>query len=413
MAALERTLASLLAQLEGCRAALHRELPSDFHTAHAGTVVVSMLASGADTLGARAALALGFELHAVLPFPRERYRLDFPEAEEQDEFSRLCAAATRLLSVSGPAGEPDATAYERGGFLLVAAADVVVAIWDGEEARGRGGTAAVVQCALDSGRPVLTIHPEAPDQIALIWPDMIIEQAETTRATDAPRCPALPLLLAVVRSVLAPPLDESATDLRDLLLGRRRLKRWVRIEYPVLLALIGIRQFRRSDLRLPDAEEQAERDWAALSSGLNPAASGQASSARLTTPHRGRGPFRKLLCTGMARQFRIALRLRSRALRRLRRGGRAEPDMADIPVHDRGGSQRLCAAGRLAGGQMGMAGALAEVPVSGGEAQADADCPFSGGRAGPRRLPLRGSGALGGLVRPSHCAGPRDSGTLV
>lgn len=281
IALLEQTLSGLFEEIEECRAAVQRDKPADFQTGPGRTVLVSMLATGADTLGAQAALALGFELQAVLPFPRERYVLDFPAAEDRDELDRLCAASTRLLALSGASGEPDPIAYERGGLALVASTDLIIAIWDGEEARGRGGTAAVVQSALNAGRPVLTIAVEAPDQVGLIWPARIAENAETLRATEAPRLPAPPLLAAVVASVLAPPLDQSSADLRDLLLGGPRRRRWVRIEYPLLLTLIGLRRLRSSDLALPDAERQGRSDLAALSAALGLAVSEPAFPAKL------------------------------------------------------------------------------------------------------------------------------------
>jgi hypothetical protein len=45
-------------------------------------------------------------------------------------------------------------AYLAGGLALVDDVDVLVALWDGEPSRGRGGTAEVVQYARDTGTPV-------------------------------------------------------------------------------------------------------------------------------------------------------------------------------------------------------------------------------------------------------------------
>ena len=48
-------------------------------------------------------------------------------------------------------------AYVLVGQSLVEAADVLVAIWDGEEGRGPGGTAHVVELALQRSVPVIHI----------------------------------------------------------------------------------------------------------------------------------------------------------------------------------------------------------------------------------------------------------------
>jgi hypothetical protein len=42
-------------------------------------------------------------------------------------------------------------------------ADVVLALWDGEDSRGRGGTAEIVQHARAQGRRVVVIPVARPD----------------------------------------------------------------------------------------------------------------------------------------------------------------------------------------------------------------------------------------------------------
>jgi hypothetical protein len=58
-------------------------------------------------------------------------------------------AASSVTVVPQVAGEAREDAYARAGHAIVDASDVLVALWDGKPARGRGGTAEIVQYALD------------------------------------------------------------------------------------------------------------------------------------------------------------------------------------------------------------------------------------------------------------------------
>ena len=49
------------------------------------------------------------------------------------------------------------SAYERVGEALIDHCDMLIAVWDGTAARGRGGTADVVQAARARGRNVIVI----------------------------------------------------------------------------------------------------------------------------------------------------------------------------------------------------------------------------------------------------------------
>ena len=46
------------------------------------------------------------------------------------------------------------------GIETVNGADVLLAVWDGDPARGKGGTAEVVQYALSIGKPVMIIDAD-------------------------------------------------------------------------------------------------------------------------------------------------------------------------------------------------------------------------------------------------------------
>ena len=122
----------------------------------AGLEVWSPLAEGADRLVASGLIERGATLIAVLPLPPDEYRLDFETAESQAEFDHLLGLAQTIRVVEPVESSRDA-AYETAGLAVLDAVDVLVAIWDGEQARGRGGTADIVDEARRRGREVIVV----------------------------------------------------------------------------------------------------------------------------------------------------------------------------------------------------------------------------------------------------------------
>jgi hypothetical protein len=115
--------------------------------------LISALAEGADRLAAREALRLGAELDVVLPFPREDYEKDFPDAVA--DFRELLSMA-RVFTLDGlrDGGAAQTESYEAAGRFVVGNCDLLLAVWDGARARGRGGTAEIVSYAIRVGVPV-------------------------------------------------------------------------------------------------------------------------------------------------------------------------------------------------------------------------------------------------------------------
>ncbi len=226
-----------------------------------GLRVVSMLATGADTAGARAALAVGAELQAILPFTRDRYAQDFACAQDRAVLDELCAASSRTLTLACDGPVPG---YEHGGRLLVRNVDVMIAVWDGRPARGPGGTAAVVEDALDAGCAVIVLDPAAPERPGLLWPTLMDRELPHGWIGERPRADPGEHLDAVVAEALGSPADAIAREVRATLFRTRRARRWTRIEFPLVLALAGLTRLRLADLPLGDPEAQTRAEWAAL-----------------------------------------------------------------------------------------------------------------------------------------------------
>jgi hypothetical protein len=120
------------------------------------------LASGADQIAARSAHATGYKVHALLPFEPDEYRNDFAEGDELEEFEQALQAAHKVKAIPGDRAD-EVGAYVSVGKAMLDAADILVAVWDGGEGNGPGGTADVVGLALADSMPVIHIAIDRDD----------------------------------------------------------------------------------------------------------------------------------------------------------------------------------------------------------------------------------------------------------
>lgn len=114
--------------------------------------LLSPLAEGADRLVAETALPLGYVLESPLPFTQTDYETDFPATAP--EFRALLAQAAHKLELDGGRGDDENRSYESVGRHVVRNSDLLIAIWNGRPAQGRGGTGDIVRFAIRSGVPV-------------------------------------------------------------------------------------------------------------------------------------------------------------------------------------------------------------------------------------------------------------------
>jgi len=120
---------------------------------------ISCLADGADQIFARAVTDLGGCLEAIIP--AGQYRAELP-AESHPEFDRLLAKAAAVRHL--PFAEPTSESYMAASKLMIDTADELFAVWDGQPARGYGGTADVVAYARRHGKPVHIIWPDGAER---------------------------------------------------------------------------------------------------------------------------------------------------------------------------------------------------------------------------------------------------------
>lgn len=134
--------------------------------------LLSPLAEGSDRLAAEA-MPPGWRLTVLLPMAAAEYERDFLKPGETESaslaaFRALCASAVSVTALPPIAGaDPRSRAgrdlsYAALGARLVREVDLLVAVWNGRPAEGPGGTAGVVEEAVDLGVPVLRIDPDLP-----------------------------------------------------------------------------------------------------------------------------------------------------------------------------------------------------------------------------------------------------------
>jgi hypothetical protein len=96
-------------------------------------------------------------VEAIIPFAD--YEDRFAPGAERNAYVRLLHQATRVTVL--PRVGSDEESYYAAGRLIVDSSEILIAIWDGEAAKGLGGTGDIVRYALEVDKPVYHINPVA------------------------------------------------------------------------------------------------------------------------------------------------------------------------------------------------------------------------------------------------------------
>jgi len=169
--------------------------------------IVSALAEGADQWVSDEAVKLGYDLQAILPFGRDEYRKDFvANPQARSEFDRLLSLASAVLELDGEVGsdaegarKPDNHSYEAVGRSVLNQTDLLIAVWDGRQSHGPGGTSEVVTEALRRGIPVVWVPWEGPADWQLKLPRWRLLEHPDSITSENER------LMQLVRDLLIPP----------------------------------------------------------------------------------------------------------------------------------------------------------------------------------------------------------------
>lgn len=118
--------------------------------------IISALAEGADEIVARVALNTGCRLTALLPFELKDYESTFSDSKHKSVFRHLMKEADAQIILPGSLRRANA-GYVAVGVETLARSDVVLTVWDGAPAQGRGGTPEILQTALVRRLPIIWI----------------------------------------------------------------------------------------------------------------------------------------------------------------------------------------------------------------------------------------------------------------
>jgi len=260
IAALPQRITSALAMVTDGARTLHAGNRELFAMEGPRFDFVSPLAAGADQLAAEAALNQGYRLHALLPFQTDEYRRDMAGEARAARFDELLSRCHCRLELPGErSNEPEA--YAMAGRATVAHCDILIAIWDGLKARGRGGTAEVVETAIARGTPVIHLSPSPSAPAKLLWAafDPVVDTSGVDPMSERPLDEAH--VNQMLTALLLPPPGEQEKGFVERFFAERIPKYRVRTEYAMLLAAARVRKIRLRDFTEAHTARMIQEEW--------------------------------------------------------------------------------------------------------------------------------------------------------
>lgn len=245
--------------LKGAAAALLAEQATVFDPAPPVLRLHTPLASGADQMAATVGRSAGYHVRALLPFASDEYRCDFEKGRERGEFTQHLETSDEVFALPSERADGDA-AYVQVGKAVIAASDVLIALWDGGEPNGPGGTAHVVDLALGSSVPI--IHMPIDRATSSIGEPRLLYGRDLVEHTSEPIVGA-EQWLALLRSTLAP-VDRDEQAHVALYYGEEERRSNWRIEYPLLLSLFRVKKLPRRPWAQSSIAEDIASDWQAV-----------------------------------------------------------------------------------------------------------------------------------------------------
>lgn len=117
------------------------------------------LAKGADELFAEVLMQSRINYTAIIPCAN--YEETFEGSALQD-FKYAKKKAQRIIEMSNK--EPSEKAFNEAGKFVVDSSEILIAVWDGEGAKGLGGTADIVEYADSKKKKIIHLNPVTQTQ---------------------------------------------------------------------------------------------------------------------------------------------------------------------------------------------------------------------------------------------------------
>ena len=243
---------------------------------------LSPLAEGTDRIFAEQALAAGYELCCVMPFPQAEFERDFESgaALENDSLIRfrgLVSRASARFELDGNRQQPGA-AYGVAGRTVLNQSDLLVVVWDGQRQEKRGGTEETLDNSRRLGVPVVWVDAHAPHhwQVVEASPKVLSSAAvqrlspyrsddeESLRkmvraATDLPRSTP-PLHSTTHKAAKSRGSDDSAVGLKQFYSARQPT--WtMAVLWKAFRDVFGDGRIPRVSLVVEPFEEAVKQEW--------------------------------------------------------------------------------------------------------------------------------------------------------
>jgi len=138
---------------------------------------------------------------------------------------------------------------------------VLIAIWDGLKARGRGGTAEVVETAIARGTPVIHVPPAPDESPKLLWAafDPVVDTSGVDPMSERPLDEAH--VNQMLTAILLPPPGTQEKDFVERFFAERIPKYRIRVEYALMLAAARVRKIRLRDFTEEYTGRMIREEW--------------------------------------------------------------------------------------------------------------------------------------------------------
>lgn len=121
-----------------------------------GDRAMTSLAKGGDQLFSSVALTRGIAIDVIVPCTD--YETTFNEPGDLAQYESLLTQATNVIVLDFPG--PSQEAFLAAGIHVVKHSGLLVTLWNGKAAIGKGGTGDIVAYAREQRLPVIHIHPD-------------------------------------------------------------------------------------------------------------------------------------------------------------------------------------------------------------------------------------------------------------
>jgi hypothetical protein len=206
VARVAQQLPQVFAALEQAAANILQDSASLYAPEAAAIRLITGFAEGADQM-AVAVCPAGWQIEAILPFPRGEYLQDFAQSagdgrDVRDEFRNSLAKAAVVTELPYPQSANRDQGYAAAGGYLLRQIDVLIAVWDGKPPKP-GGTGAIAREASAGGIPVVWLSTEGDTP-----PRLITHFTRETPTTSDRDCSTAELTAALA-PIFVPPARSS------------------------------------------------------------------------------------------------------------------------------------------------------------------------------------------------------------